>query len=582
MQGKTAYRVLSVIVAGILSLSAVPSYRVQAAESHTELKDDLLYATKMIENLFSRQYEDAEESVKETIKEKGYDYTMTMETFYDNENPYRDVDYIDLIATYASIKEYCGELHREMGTGISGMEFLKVEIKDMTLEEEVPILAASYEETETGGVYVKSGNIVITEETEVGEYALLDKEAGTYIKTGEKKVQPKKEVISYGEVSLSYVGNDELYAYFDVREKDIEKIRERKEEIFRAEINGTALSQSVFVNLPQDISLSDDMREMIENILSTATATQQEIIRNAISLIGQVPYQWGGKASHAGYNDDWWLFNDSGQQRGLDCSGFVQWVYMTSGYTEDITRQMISTKSMFELADTTYEELEPGDIGLLNHGETTNHAGIYLGNGYFIHCSSSAKTVTISQFPFRYFKKIEKNSENRLQIEPDAQHLYYEQGKTFASEEEAEEIPDTTEQTDLTTESTPDINQDDVYLLAQLIVHEAGLQGYNGKVAVGEVVRNRMAAYGQGVREVVYAPNQFSHNDRIASITPDEESLSIARRVLEGRLSILNNADVLFFRNPMVTSGIEASDPVNWGAHTWFTSINDHAFYTTN
>lgn len=606
MQSSKGYRTISLLVAAVLLLTT-PAISTQAAEYHSTLRDDILTVTKMMETVFDKQYQDTEQELKEIIKEKDYDYTMTMETFYDNGNPFQDVDYLELITTYAAIKEYCEMTGKKTGIGIAGMNFLEMKVDSRTLTEDMPILVEAYEETEIQGIYKRNGNRVITKETQMDEFQLSDKEKGTYIRTGQKTVSPRTEKIQYGEVTLQYVGNDKLYEYFKVSKEEIEEIRQRKAEIFDAEIRGETLQQSVFVELPRQIEITEEMKALLERVQTGAYPEQQTIISTAVSLIGQVPYQWGGKASHAGYNSDWWLFDSNGQQKGLDCSGFVQWVYMTAGYDKEITDKLTSTKNMFALEDTTYEELEPGDIGLLNHGETTNHAGIYLGDGYFIHCSSSAHTVTISKFPFRYYKKVQKVTDSQLQNDTKEQYIYNDREDTLlpdalteesdmetavlnpedtesevqepVPEENTEDEPNAAE-LEVVENTTSEISNEDVELLAKLIVHEAGGQGYNGKVAVGEVVINRMVEYAQSLQEVIYAPRQFSNNERIASITPDEESLSIARMLLEGKLSIFGNRNVLFFRNPKVTSGISPDDPVNWGEHTWYASINDHAFYT--
>lgn len=590
MRKGKGYKITAFLLTALLAFNSI-QMPTHAEEYHTELKDNIMAATQMIETVFEKQYEEAEKKVKETILEKNYDYAMTMETFYDNGNPFQNVDYLELISIYAAIKEYCNQTGKGTGVGLAGCDYLTIQYKDMEMEESIPVLTESYEETEVKGIYKRAGNEVINKATTVGEYTLLDETEGTYILTGEKQVHPKKKTTYYGNVTVTYVGNEYLYEYFGVTEDEIENIREKKEPLFRGEVTETVLQQSVFVALPQDITLPDEVATIIENVMQSGEAYQKTLLTTAISLLGKVPYQWGGKASHEGYNTDWWLFDTDGQQKGLDCSGFVQWVYMTAGYDKEITDKMTSTNEIMGFEDTTYEELEPGDIGLLNLGETTNHTGIYIGDGYFIHCSSSAKTVIISQFPFKFFKKIEKNYENALHNAEKGFNKYSEGVKIsdFESESAADtEIPyPETVEDDLEPEVketegnvVTQPSQEDILLLAQLIVNEAGGQGYNGKVAVGEVVINRMKAYTQNMREVIYAPNQFSNNERLVSITPDEESLSIAKMLLEGTISILNNENVLFFRNPMITSGIEPQDSVNWGEHTWFTSINDHAFYT--
>lgn len=619
MQERRNFKRCLALVMGIVMFCQI-NVPVGAQEYTSELKKSVVEATKMIEEVLNNQYEGREEEIKEIILEKEYDYTMTMESFYGNEEPYRDANYLDLITTYAAIKEYLNEKGQGTGEGLSGVDFLKMEIEEKTMQEEEEVLVEKYEETEIKGVYKRNGNQVIDKEQTVGIYAPLDKESGTYTLVGEKTVSPKTKEIRYGEVTLMYAGEDELYSHFKVDKEEVrEKVQEKKD-VCTMEVKEESLEQSVFVRLPQEYKLTEEEEAVLKEAYSLCTDRQREIIDNAVSLIGQVPYEWGGKAAYAGYNTDWWLFDENGKQKGLDCSGFVQWVYMTSGYGTDITKDLITTGSMLGLDDISCEELEPGDIGLLNHGETTNHAGIYLGDGYYIHCSSAAHTVTISRFPFKIFKKVEKTSSEGLSKNQSSQYLYNEgvnneegdvsetdvlkndviesdsgeileekpeEGSDQKADDEEredaevvneayEETPSVTEEEGMQEES---VSAEDIELLAKLIVHEAGNQGYNGKVAVGEVVRNRMRAYGQSVSEVIYAPGQFADSKEIASMMADEESMSIARMILEDKISVFGNAEVIFFRNPMVTSGIEADAQVNWGDHTWYASIGDHAFY---
>ena len=69
------------------------------------------------------------------------------------------------------------------------------------------------------------------------------------------------------------------------------------------------------------------------------SATRKALIQNALSLVGKVPYFWGGK-SGPGWNEEWGTPKlvtsagsaSSGQLRpyGMDCSGFTDWVYKTT------------------------------------------------------------------------------------------------------------------------------------------------------------------------------------------------------------------------------------------------------------
>ena len=127
-----------------------------------------------------------------------------------------------------------------------------------------------------------------------------------------------------------------------------------------------------------------------------------------------------------------------------------------------------------------------------------------------------------------------------------------------------------------------DFTPADIKTLAQLMHHEAGNQCEEGKIAVVEVVLNRMASpkFKQNtVNGIVYAPGQFSYVSRISGITPSDYEIQLVCDVVSGAKRVFNDGNVLFFRNSMITSGIPTSQPVNWGSHQYATYIQDHAFY---
>lgn len=557
---KLAGIILSISLLGS-EVSCLPVY---AKTENEQIRDVILDITDELENNFNKQYEEAKQEIIDLTDEKNYDRTMTLETFYDNGNPFKDIDYLKLITQYASIRQYLKDHGKEIGAGLGSIKVLSWEVNEKKLETDIPVLIETYTEVEDG-LYERTGNRTINEPTTVPVYEPFT--ATKYKLVGEEEIAPEKKEIIYGEITLSYVGNDILFDTFQVTEEDIADIYDEKYEKYDAAINGKALSESIFVSMPVDTVIPTDIEDEIRELSSTFTEEQRSIIRVAISLYGRVPYQWGGKAHHAGYDNTWWTFDESGEQKGLDCSGYVQWVYMTAGYDPDVTDAMLSTTTIIQnFEDITEDQLEPGDFGLLNYGEVTNHVGIYIGNGYFIHCSSGANTVTIDKFHFRYFKRVQKNSKNTLTNNTISD---YHQIK-FTNSEPAEDI------------NTNSESKDDIYLLAQLMIHEAGNQGFNGKVAVGEVVMNRLAngSFGNSIEEIIYSPKQFSNNWEIKEIIPDDETLLMAEQILQGSLSVLNNPDVLFFRNPMITDQIPATANVAWGIHQWYTCINQHAFYT--
>lgn len=102
--------------------------------------------------------------------------------------------------------------------------------------------------------------------------------------------------------------------------------------------------------------------------------------------------------------------------------------------------------------------------------------------------------------------------------------------------------------------STIKPKEEDVRLLAKIINAEAGNQPYKGKLAVGNVVLNRVGSPGfpNTIRKVIYQKGQFSPvaNGAINK-KPNEESIKAAKEVLAG--SRVVDGDVLFFYNPKIS-----------------------------
>jgi len=71
--------------------------------------------------------------------------------------------------------------------------------------------------------------------------------------------------------------------------------------------------------------------------------------------------------------------------RGFDCSGFTQYVYSLAG-----VRLPRVAASQFSIGTSiSRNALSSGDLVFFSRGAGISHVGIYIGNGNFIHASSS-------------------------------------------------------------------------------------------------------------------------------------------------------------------------------------------------
>ena len=536
--------ILSIIPAEI-TCSAKP-----AAPKETTLTDDILTATTLLEELLSYQYENMRSELKEQIAEKGWNQTFTMQSFENAGNPFEALNYQETIAAICVLMSHKDIL-------ITDIRFASMTTTEESVEMEVPLKTDNFKETMIPDAYEKNGIRYITES---GIYHTYELGAdGYYHVSGTEEIMLEKEDVLYGSVNFSAVDPESIMQTYGLELNDYrEEYEERLLRIQTGDYTEQGLEQSIFLNLMKEQFTGEEESKALENALASVSGNRQILVSVAASLIGQVPYQWGGKASAPGYDNSWWTFGDNGVQKGLDCSGFVQWAYMSAGYPQDTCAGMASTSSMLNsLEHISADMLMPGDIGIMHDGseDRINHAGIYIGNGYWIHCSSSAGTVTISRFDFKVYLRATGADDAALSAP-----VYGTSGTAAAA-----------------------YSAQDIYLLAQTVWHEARGEGMNGWVAVAEVILNRVNSplYPDTISEVVYqgsdgGKEQFQNSSEISSCTPSEAVLSVVRMVAEGKTSVLNDPDVLYFRNPG-----DMNDNSDWGNCPFYTRIGNHAFYLT-
>lgn len=116
-----------------------------------------------------------------------------------------------------------------------------------------------------------------------------------------------------------------------------------------------------------------------------------------------------------------------------------------------------------------------------------------------------------------------------------------------------------------------DYTEEEKYMLAQVIDAEARGESMEGKIAVGNVVLNRVLCRsfpGNTIQEVVTRPGQFAYNP---NRRPTSASKRAAAAVLDDEKWVVAQ-DVYYFR-----SGVE--EGVNWGSHKFYKKIGGHCFY---
>ncbi len=115
----------------------------------------------------------------------------------------------------------------------------------------------------------------------------------------------------------------------------------------------------------------------------------------------------------------------------------------------------------------------------------------------------------------------------------------------------------TSQKSNKNNKSDPDINNEDFYWLSRIIEAEAGSEPYNGKLAVGNLIMNRVKSpeFPSTVHDVIFDTKygvQFTPTaNKTIYNTPGEESCKAAEQILNG-YSL--NDDILYFVNHNIST----------------------------
>lgn len=102
------------------------------------------------------------------------------------------------------------------------------------------------------------------------------------------------------------------------------------------------------------------------------------MLLQSISLMG-IPYKWGGNTP----------------QTGLDCSGYIKYVYQKS---LGITLPRTAAEMAKVGKKVSINELEPGDLLFFNTSRGRNtHVGMYIGNNKFIQSPRTGDVIRVTE-----------------------------------------------------------------------------------------------------------------------------------------------------------------------------------------
>lgn len=180
---------------------------------------------------------------------------------------------------------------------------------------------------------------------------------------------------------LGFLDIDECTNYFGSMTKQAVTNFQKEYGIQVDGIAGPETYRTINKALSDIISLNTSLPSRGTSRTSSLGARVVEIAKQYLGS----PYSYGGSSPN-----------------GFDCSGFTQYVYKQVGI--DLPR---SSSGQADIGKkVSKDNLQPGDIVIFSdtYRSGPSHTGIYLGNGKFIHASTSTKGVIISDLNSDYYK----------------------------------------------------------------------------------------------------------------------------------------------------------------------------------
>ena len=186
--------------------------------------------------------------------------------------------------------------------------------------------------------------------------------------------------VIYGE-KICYIRSD----YLDLTEVPYENKASKKDPKFfeDGESTGVTPSADALKGNTGSSNNSGSSSSGSSGSSSSSSVTGQKIVDTAKKYLG-TPYVWGGE-----------------DPSGFDCSGFVYYIYNSLGIKISRTQATMYSQG----TPVSKSELKPGDIVFFQgtYKEGISHCGIYVGDGQFIHSSTSGDCVRYSDLHSDYY-----------------------------------------------------------------------------------------------------------------------------------------------------------------------------------
>lgn len=409
-----------------------------------------------------RGYQVALERVDQLIQDGGYDYELSIESLIDEAKSASGFNAAYVLAAYSASMLQQGTSADDMTAKLDAVaeQMFPISSEEKEKERVIPLTYTTYREVTVtvvygqtfigivngqmqfrydvavrGGYYEPDGSITTLEPVTTTAYRAEDvtvpvytdgRISGTtsatyYVPDGTETLTPSTETVVYLECTIHPFDQDVVLDAFGI---DPDAPYDNFGITYGEAISNmaTALQKTLYgaqggSQGGESVPLTDE--ELIAFVeRQNCNETRKHILSTALSLVGKVPYFWGGK-SDAGWNDEWntpKVVTATGSSAtgtilpyGLDCSGFTDWVFKSA---MGVSIKAGSWNQWDNSYAITEAELLPGDLGFMAVPGTVpvNHVLIYAGENedgahMWVHCTSGSGVVLNSPDYVSYYRR---------------------------------------------------------------------------------------------------------------------------------------------------------------------------------
>ena len=410
----------------------------------------------------NRGYQVALDRVDQLIQDGGYDYELSIESLIDEAKSASGFNAAYVLAAYSASMLQQGTSADDMTAKLDAVaeQMFPISSEEKEKERVIPLTYTTYREVTVtvvygqtfigivngqmqfrydvavrGGYYEPDGSVTTLEPVTTTAYRAEDvtvpvytdgRISGTtsatyYVPDGTETLTPSTETVVYLECTIHPFDQDVVLDAFGI---DPDAPYDNFGITYGEAISNmaTVLQKTLYgaqggSQGGESVPLTDE--ELIAFVeRQNCNETRKHILSTALSLVGKVPYFWGGK-SDAGWNDEWntpKVVTATGSSAtgtilpyGLDCSGYTDWVFKTA---MGVSIKAGSWNQWDNSYAITEAELLPGDLGFMAVPGTVpvNHVLIYAGKNedgaqMWVHCTSGSGVVLNSPDYVEYYRR---------------------------------------------------------------------------------------------------------------------------------------------------------------------------------